>query len=237
MHHNATKNPHNNLYKVNFSRDPQHGKTVYLPFAADRIHSIVLPGNPAADEPKTFMTANLDGCAIFIDVKQNGDVIVYHANSSTGTAPTAQQSATNPTFQKASCTQIIDYLYGLASAWHNGLGPGQSGPNVAGGQPTFELRKPRYLQNVGARLTQLANLGYTGAQYHGTPEHGSFTTFAGFFTNNRWEFWFQTYSQFYYVRPQTGLKGMVVGGQKTVNPDVSHDDFEIMECVRVYRVP
>jgi hypothetical protein len=63
-------------------------------------------------------------------------------------------------------------------------------------------------------------------------EHGSLTMFVWLYLGGRWEFWFQTYSQFIYNRPANSLKARL--GFGTVNPDVTHDSYEVMEAARFY---
>ena len=162
---------------------------------------------------------------MFIDVKNNGNIVDYHANATAGVAPTPQQSATMPTFQTPACLAQLDALYTAASVYYNGA-------------PTtlhLAFKKARYLRDVAARLQRKANKGRTGVQFGNTPEHGSLTTFAGFFRSGRWEFWFQTYSQFLYQRPATHWKAKV--GHGTVNPHVTADPYEVIEAGMYFRAP
>lgn len=219
----VARNPHNNVWGVQMQTNPA-GDTIYLPYRPAEIHSIRLPANPGAGGATIFLTANLDGCCMFLEVKNNGDIIVYHANSQVG-VPTAQQSATMPTFQTPACLADLDAMYQAARAHYNGT---PTSMQVA-------LKKSRYLRDVGHRLAHKTAQGRTGHQFGGTAEHASFTTFAGFFVANRWEFWFQTYSQFIYDRPAGHIKSRF--GHRTVDPDATHDDFEIIEAVRYFRAP
>ena len=217
------KHAHQNVYDVQPQKDPA-GNTVFLPFHADEVHSVELPANPGAGGPTKFLTPNLDGCCMFIEVRAGGNVVVYHANAITGFAPTVQQSATQPTFQTAGALNQLGVLHNTASA------------NYAGGiQHMVALRKATYLQQVHNKLQHKNNKGRTGVQFGRGAEHASYTTFAGFFINNKWEFWYQTYSQFYYDRPATTLKSKL--GFGTVDPDVTHADFEIVEARMYFRAP
>jgi hypothetical protein len=212
----------NGVYNVNLARSAG-GDTVYLPFKPDEIHSMRLPANPGAGDATTLLTANLDGCCMFIDKKTNGDIIVYHGNAAAGVTPTAQQSATMPTFQTAGCLQQLDVLYNGAAAYYNGT------PNAH----HVALKKARYLREVDLRLQRKNAAARTSVTFAGAgAEHGSLTMFAGFYTGGRWEFWFQTYSQFIYQRPANSLKAKL--GFGTVNPDVTHDPYEIMDAARFY---
>lgn len=220
---NFTKSAHQNVYMVQPTHDP-NGNTIYLPFHLDEVHSVQLPANPGAGGPTIFLTANLDGCCMFIEVKAGGNVVVYHANAATGFAPTAMQSATQPTFQTAGALNQIVTLHNAATANY----PGAT-------QMTVALRKAIYLQEVHNRLQHKTNMGRTGVQFGGGAEHASYTTFAGFFINNKWEFWYQTYSQFIYDRPANTVKARL--GYGSVDPDVTHDDFEIVVARMFFRAP
>lgn len=205
------------LVRVTFAGNPA-GTTYFLPFTANNIHSMLLPANPGFNA--LFVTANLDGCWVFVDRKNNGDVAVYHANASgAGISPTAQQSATTPLFQTVAAVNQLDNLYAAAA------------PHYAGTPTTnhYVLKKDRYLREVNNRLTRKAGQGRTGLGF-ALPEHGSYTTFVGFYTAGHWEFWFQTFSQFIYRRPKAHIKSVV--GRRTVNPDVTHDPYEILEHCR-----
>lgn len=218
-----TKNAHQNVYAVQPQKDAA-GDTVFLPFHHDEIHSVELPANPGAGGPTKFLTANLDGCCMFIEVRAGGNVVVYHANAITGFAPTAMQSATQPTYQTAGALNQLGVLHNTAAA------------NYAGAvQQITALRKATYLQEVHNRLQHKNNMGRTGVQFGGGAEHASYTTFAGFFINNKWEFWYQTYSQFIYDRPANTIKAKL--GYGTVNPNVTHDDYEIVDARMYFRAP
>jgi len=98
---------HANLIGVSFNNNPA-GTTYYLPYSHDTIHSMELPANPGFYA--VFVTANLDGCWMFVEHKTNGNVVVYHANSITGVSPTAQQSATRPIYQTLAAQNQINGL-------------------------------------------------------------------------------------------------------------------------------
>ena len=213
----------NGVYDITFSKNLA-GNTIFLPFAPNEIRSIRLPGNPGPGGATYFLTANLDGCCIFLDLKANGDIVVYHANATTGVAPTAQQSATLPTFQTPACLTQLHTLYTNASTYY----PGANTHHVG-------FRKTRYLQEVDRRLIHKTQHARTGHQFGGNAEHASLTTFAGFFVNNKWEFWFQTYSQFIYERPATHWKSKL--GFQSVNPNPFNDAYEVVETAQVFRAP
>ncbi len=211
-----------NLVRVTFNGNPA-GDTYYLPFTANNMHSMQLPANPGFNA--VFITANLDGCWMFVDRKNNGNVVVYHANASGPTySPTAQQSATTPLYQTPAALGQLNNLYNAASPYYNGT-------------PTtnhYVLRKDRYLREVNNRLARKAAQGRTGVTY-AVPEHGSYTTFVGFYIGGHWEFWFQTFSQFIYKRPRAHIKSLF--GHREVKPDVSYDPYEIVEATRWLVVP
>jgi len=212
------------VYNVTF-QNAAGGSTIYLPYRPDEIHSIRLPANPGVGGPSSFITANLDGCCMFLDVKVGGDIIVYHANATLGVSPSMQQSATQPLFQTPACLTQLTTLYTNAAVHYAGTA---NTHHVA-------FAKARYLREVDRRLQVKSAQGRTGGRFGGTAEHGSLTTFAGFFLNNRWEFWFQTYSQFIYNRPDTHWKAML--GFKAVNPGVTSDPFEVVESAQIFRAP
>jgi hypothetical protein len=215
------KNQNNNVYQIQMQNSPT-GDTVFLPYRPNEVHSIELPGNPGAGGPTCFLTANLDGCCMFVEVKTNGNVVVYHANASTGVTPTIQQSATQPTYQTQGCLAQLANLYTTASGYYAGT-PNQ-GQAVA-------LKKATYLKQVDTILAHKNQQGRTGVQFGGGVEHASLTTFAGFFIKGHWEFWYQTYSQFIYDRPATHWKAKL--GYSRINPHVTQDDYQVTDC-RLY---
>jgi hypothetical protein len=211
-----------NLERVTFANNVA-GNTYYLPFSANNIHSMRLPANPGF--PALFVTANLDGCWIWVERKNNGDVVVYHANSSgPGLSPTVAQSATQPLFQTGAAQLALQALYVGARNYYT---PAHTTMN-------WFLTKPRYLRDVNLRLLHKAGQGRTGINHAG-PEHGSYTTFVGFYLAGHWEFWFQTFSQFLYRRPAIHPKS--VFGHRNVNPHVVNDPYQIVEATRWLIVP
>jgi hypothetical protein len=120
-----------NVTAVSFIDNP-NGTTYYLPYSHDNIHSMELPANPGFYA--LFVTANLDGCWIFVEHKNNGNVVVYHANSITGVSPTVQQSATDPLFQTNAAWIRNAALY-IAARAHYAATPNQA---------LWVLRKNRY---------------------------------------------------------------------------------------------
>jgi len=211
-----------NLTRVTFVNNGA-GPTYYLPFTANNIHSMQLPANPGFNA--LFVTANLDGCWIFIERKTTGNVVVYHANASgPGMAPTALQSATTPLFQTAAAIAQLDALFTAARAHYNGTVTTN----------TWRLKKERYLRQVHNRLVHKAGKGRTGMQF-AAPEHGSYTTVVGFYAGGHWEFWFQTFSQFMYRRPVRHIKS--VFGYRDVDPDVVNDPYVIVEAARWLTLP
>ncbi|HRI62613.1 MAG TPA: hypothetical protein PK156_00200 [Polyangium sp.] len=213
-----TKRANNNQYRVTLTRD-DNGDTVYLPYQPEQIHSIELPAAPA-NGVRNFLTANLTGCWIFIELKANRNIVVYHANRSAGVSPTDEQSATDPMFQTEAARLGLLDLYR------------QTAPNAASHWEV--LRKRDYMRRVAEKLDHKAALGRTGVTY-ARPEQMCQTTVAGFFRGGRWEFWYQTYGQFYYRRPPDHRLSR--RGQETVNPAYINDDHEILEARLFYPAP
>jgi hypothetical protein len=54
--------------------------SIYLPYGKDKIYSVRLSTNTFAGL-RYFFTANLSGCAIFLDRRPNGRLYAYHANT------------------------------------------------------------------------------------------------------------------------------------------------------------
>lgn len=207
----------NNQYRVTLAADP-NGDTIYLPYQPEQIHSLVLPAAPLGGV-KNFLTANLTGCWIYIEVKTNGNIVVYHANRSAGVSPTEEQSATNPVFQTPECIEGLDDLL-------QGTGPDARSQWAT-------LRKADYMQSVLARLNYKAAQGRTGIEYV-RPQQMCEATVAGFFRDGKWEFWFQTYGRIYYRRPR--LHWQSFRGRRTVEPTIN-DYFEIFDVQRFFRAP
>jgi hypothetical protein len=159
---------------------------------------------------------------MFVEVKANGNVVVYHANASTGVAPTVQQSATQPTYQTPGCLAQLGNLYAAAAAHYAGT-PNQSQAGA--------LKKATYLRKVDTILAHKTVQGRTGGQFGGNVEHASLTTFAGFFLKGHWEFWYQTFSQFIYDRPATHWKAKL--GFRQIDPSPTQDNYEVTDC-RLY---
>ena len=198
------------------------GNTVFLPYSRDEVHSIVLPANPVG--VTTVITPNLDGCCVFVEKRNNGEIIVYHANRVTGVSPTMLQSATQPTFQTPACLTHLSTMYAAARADH--------AAGYVGTSTYVAFKKARYLREVDHVLQHKTAMGRTGTGGAGTaPEQASKTTVALFWRNQRWEMWFQTYAIFFYKRPDTHWKAKV--GFDTVNPSVT-GDYKILESGRYF---
>jgi hypothetical protein len=206
-----------NVQRITFTTNLA-GAHYYLPFSPNKIHSMRLPANPGFGA--TFLTANLEGCWIFVERKATGDVVVFHANAGApGMSPTALQTATTPLFQTPLAIAHLTAIHAAASAHYGGLTTN-----------TYTLKKYQYLNAVNAKLLRKAADRRTGVNFP-APEQSSYTTFVGFHTGlpgAHWRFWFQTYSQLTYQRPVISRKSFFAN--RTVNPDVTHDPFEVVEA-------
>jgi hypothetical protein len=212
-----TVSPHSgNVKAVSFALSPT-GNTVFLPYSRDEVHSIVLPTNPGG--VTTVLTPNLDGCCVFVETRNNGELILYHANAVTGVSPTMLQSATQPTFQTPGCLNQLSTMYATARTDH--------AAGYVGSSTYVAFKKARYVREVDRVLQHKTAQGRTGTGGAGTaPEQASKTTVAVFWKNNRWEMWFQTYAIFFYKRPETHWKAKV--GFSTINPSVT-GNYKVLE--------
>lgn len=139
--------------------------TVWLPYTQDGIDSVRLPTTAG---PSFFVTANLSGCAIYIGLNDNNRLVVFHANSQTGSGQ-AQMAHQKPSFQSMQAVRELDTFCRVAQPAHH------DNCRIVGG-----LSKSRY-------LTCVDKLARTGDDFLGG------TTVAGWRTAGNWEFWFQVW--------------------------------------------
>lgn len=190
-------------YQVNFALSAA-GDSFYLPYGWDQIHSVRLPAIGGA--VTTVFTANLSGCAIFIERKANNDIIFYHANAQTdvltgaAVSPTAVESATQPTFQTGGAYMRLFRLFENARANY----PGAS-------TDVRVLFKGEYNRPMLTEMARKVGHGRSGLSLTAG------TTVVAFWQNARWEFFYQTYGGLDYRRPMTAPKGWVQGRDRTVN--------------------
>jgi hypothetical protein len=149
-----------NVKQINIS--PGAG-TVYLPYYQDQVASVKLP----TAGPSVFVTDNLSGCCIYIGRKITGELVVFHANSQTGSKQ-AVMHGQKPSYQTAAAASELDQL--VSTAKHNHVNV-----TIVG-----VLSKSRY-------YAKLDSLAATGDQFIGG------TTVVGFRTGTNWEFWFQNF--------------------------------------------
>ncbi len=168
------------------------GDTVYLPWGKGEIHSVDIPFDPA--NVKYFFTAQMQGCRLTIDRKEDGSYVVYHAN--THKDPTGEQSATQPTYQNPDGVIDLERLRN-----HARLSRGEHENKTS---RTVNLSKSDYFAQVATKIDSKALNRRTGIEYS-RPEQLSYTFIVGFRVNNSWSFWYQTSSQFFYTRPRTAL--------------------------------
>ncbi len=176
------KHHKNKIYDVSFVLNPA-GQSFYLPYQWDKVCSAVLPANPPLNGLRTVFTANLSGCAIFID-RQAGtnNLIFYHANT-VQNSPTKTQSETQPTFQTNAADGTLTNLHTTAMADYPGC------------VPLAELRKPTYNQPVQDEINRK-----TG-QNRGGFILTAGTTVIGFYLPGGWRFYYQTWGFLDYDRP------------------------------------
>ncbi|MFT3769369.1 MAG: hypothetical protein QM820_28360 [Minicystis sp.] len=218
MNHNeVAPGAGSNVYQVNFAL-AAGGDTFFLPYGNDQIHAIRLPA--AAGPVTTVLTANLSGCAIFIERKQNNDVVFYHANGVTdaltgaAVSPTALESSTQPTFQTGGAYMRLFRLYEEARAHYPGA--------------VTEVRalfKGEYNRPVLEEMARKWGHGRTDITL------AAGTTVGAFWQNARWEFFYQTYGGLEYRRPVTAPKGWFQGRDRQVNVNA---DMRVLGCQMFY---
>jgi hypothetical protein len=150
--------------------------SIYLPYYPREIASIRLPTNG----PTFFFTDNMSGCAFFIDRFQNGDLVVYHANSLEGSDKVTMEAHV-PSYQSRKAVGELGSLYFAARSSYPGAVPDKA------------LYKTEYLKivDVAMRIRHATKEidDTTGKHYLGA------TTIIGFRNGAKWDFWFQNWMQ------------------------------------------
>lgn len=193
-----------------------NGDGVYIPWGMGEIHSVDIPANQL-NNISYFFTAQMQGCQLIVDRMTDGSYRFHHANSLQ--SPTAQQSATQPTFQTQATLNDLAALHGLTRP------PAQAAVQIA---QTQTLSKADYFSGVNLRLATKRANGRTGINYL-DPEHVSFTYVIGFRTN-QWSVWYQTASQFFYDRPTRAIF------LKTRVEPKAGKDVELVEAVQAFQI-
>ena len=152
-----------NIYNLDLNAGTD---TVFLPYYPDQVASVRLPSSGA----RFFVTSNLSGCAIYIGINNNNQVVVIHSNSQTGSSK-AIMDANRPSYQSGTAAGELD-LYA------------QTAKNNHGGAVRIVsvLSKAQYLRDIDGMA---ANGGY----FLGG------TTVAGWRAGgtNNWQFHFQVW--------------------------------------------
>lgn len=172
----------NKVYDVAFNLDPT-GSCYYLPYNWDKICSTILLHTPPANGVRCVFTANLSGCAIFIDRQAvTNNLIFSHANT-VGNSPTKLQSETQPSFQTPAANGALTALHGLITNQYPGC--------VA----LAELRKPTYGQPSQDEINRKTQAGRSNIICIAG------TTVIGFYLPGGWRFYYQTWGFLNYDRP------------------------------------
>jgi hypothetical protein len=194
-----------------------HGDVVYIPWGLGEIHSVAIPQADLANI-SMFVTAQMQGCQLVVNKMDDGSYRFHHGNSLQ--SPTAQDSATRPTFQTPLALTDLVRLQNITR------------PALAAQvqiQLTGTLSKAEYFAGVERRLAEKRTNGRTGINY-ANPEQVSFTYVVGFNMGAQWSIWYQTASQFFYTRPTKA-----VFRTKVVDPTAGHN-IELVEAREAFRI-
>jgi hypothetical protein len=193
------------------------GNVVYIPWGMGEIHWVEIPAAQLANID-LFFTAQMQGCQLVVNKMDDGSFRFHHGNSLQ--SPTAQDSATRPTFQTPAALTDLTRLSNLTRP---------AGGAAVQVERTGTLSKAEYFAGVERRLAEKRANGRTGINY-ANPEHVSFTYVVGFRNGTQWDIWFQTASQFYYRRPTKA-----VFKKKRVDP-AAGQDVEFIEARRAFTI-
>jgi hypothetical protein len=144
-----------------------------LPFLPNNISSVVVPRKSV----DYFFTDGLSGCAIFIDVLPNEDLVLYHANAAEF-SPTPEETRDDPAFEtKKAVATMKDYHEKARKAAYKDA------------KPAVALFKSQY-NSAGKAFLERARkaLKRTDAEFWGG------TNVMGFRVGSGWEFYYQTYA-------------------------------------------
>jgi hypothetical protein len=156
----TTTQAYPNVYKLEVGAGTD---TIYLPFFNEKISSIEVP----TTGPSVFLTDNLSGCAVIVARHGNGNLVVFHANTTEGSDEKTMKSH-KPSYQSPKALSILENLKRTAMGRYTGL-------TLLGA-----LYKSQYNAGVDA-MTKKAS-GFQGG-----------TLAAGFRTGTTWKFYFQTF--------------------------------------------
>ncbi|WP_225408474.1 hypothetical protein [Stigmatella hybrida] len=179
---------------VNFGALGAANQSVFLEFYPNQITSCRLP---AGGLVSYFFTAQLSGCAIFVDQLPAGDVIVYHANAMRFSLPQAQAQAQPLDYETPNAVNYLNALHAHARAHY---------PGAVNLGSTF---KSAYNAAVATEAQRKRNQLRSNVDFVGG------TSVFGFKVAGVWEFYYQTWGYVTYRRPfWKGLGDVAAGTNK-----------------------
>lgn len=196
------------------------GDTYFLPFATDKICSIVLPA-PAAAAAQSFLTTNLSGCMVYVDRVNGvpGSIVVYHANNQTN-APPGHLGGQQPTLQLPACTTRLNQLYVAARGV---LAAAPYNLNLA---PAGNIDKPAYNFGANAEVLRKTAQNRTNVEFVGG------TIVFGVVNGAAWELYWATYGSCEYDRPKKAPKGWF--GNRHRNPTaLANPNYRVLGSGRI----
>ena len=172
-----------------------HGDTIFLKYFDNQITSIRLPC-PAPAGVGLFITDNMSGCKFYVDeISGSHDLVVFHANTHSYTAgPVADAD-----FQRPEANNVLDTLHADAQRDYAPLNLN----NIA------TCAMPKYFALAARAERHKRAMGRQSTQPHPQPGEGpkflGGCTIVGFPQGNTWEFWYQTWGDVSYRRPELGV--------------------------------
>ena len=170
------------------------GNAVYLKYFDEEITSVRLPYPAPAG--LVFFTDNMSGCKFYVDsINGSNDLIVYHAN----THQHNPGQFADADVQTANAGTVLDNLHTAAQADY--------APLILNNAAS--CAKPAYNQSAGIEQRRKWLQGRrntsrnAGAQNRPDFVGGSFIV--GFPVGGTWEFWFQTWGDISYERPDINI--------------------------------
>jgi hypothetical protein len=188
-------------YRIAFTPSAT-GDTFFLPFNNNQIHSVALPLNPGPLDVRHVFTANLSGCALFIDTDPVNNLLYFHHANCIG----GLYNVANPTTHPPS-TQTPAAVGRLTTLHQNGLTWFGWHANVV---PATSLFKSTYYAQLDTEWRRKRS------QFRFNVEAWGGTTAWGFYNGASWEFWYQTFGSMTYSRPFFAPKGWVNGQSVTI---------------------
>ena len=205
------------------------GDTYFLPFSANQICSMVLP-IPVAGAPQSFLTADMDGCRVFVDRVSPPIVpgaaavppgapeslVIYHVNNIANSPPPGAPV----NLEIPACTAQLTALRtlaraDLAAAPYNLI-------LIASGS----ISKPAYLAGAHAEEMRKAADHRTGIEFMGG------TMVFGHVNAGHWEIYWTTYGDFEYHRPAKAPLGWF--GHRHRQPN--HPEVRMNRVTNNYRM-